>query len=454
MSTVRLDDVRSIPDMALDDSTPPIQVETWREFADQAHDTIPCLVDDLWPEAAFGFVASPPKKGKTWVGLSLALSVATGDPFLGRFTIPNPKPVLYVALEGHRSALTHRIASIARGHGHDPDQPIPNLHLAYKPRGINIADPAWAQHLIAAADTIQAELVIVDVLRAAARIKENDATEFSDLRVNLEPLLARNVSLALLHHFIKTSEISKDRTPGERMSGSGAMYGALDVAIYITGSEDNARALRLEFEARDISSPSTLGVRLEGNGTGPNGGLTYRDKAWWTTTEAPDEDDVDVPAEMIRDWLLENGPATRSQIAAAFEISEKTVARREIRLLQMNVTATRRLGKATVLQAHPEPTDETNQPLQIFQDEVRQDSQDTCPGCPVSDPNPSAHAGSNPTQDTVGHDPVSRVRETTDLQGKEPVIHTQDTLDSLRERSTRVRGALPESRNPLLDDTP
>ena len=70
---------------------------------------------------ALGFVSAPPKKGKTWLGLSLALSVATGMPFLDRFEIPEPRDVVYLALEGHRAALRARIGCLARGLDLNPD---------------------------------------------------------------------------------------------------------------------------------------------------------------------------------------------------------------------------------------------------------------------------------------------------------------------------------------------
>ena len=240
---VRLDEFNAIPSFGYElaedlapsngaaPNLPPIPLETWLEFASKAEEHIPCIVEGLWPEGALGFVGSAPKKGKTWLALSLALSVATGRHFLNIYPVSRPRKVLYLALEGHRASIKTRVGCLARGIAQDPDLEIPNLQFTYKPRGLNIADPVWSQHVIDAANSIQAELVIVDVLRAAALIKENAQEDFAALRSNLAELLEDGRSLAFLHHFTKTSETSKERTPGERMSGSGAMYGALDIGI-------------------------------------------------------------------------------------------------------------------------------------------------------------------------------------------------------------------------------
>jgi hypothetical protein len=80
------------------------------------------------------------------------------------------------------------------------------------------------------------------------------------------------------------------------MAGTGAMYGALDVGLLITGSSDGARRLKVEVEARDFAAPEALGVVILGNGSGEHGGFTYAD----TATLA-----LDASAAEDRDLVLE-----------------------------------------------------------------------------------------------------------------------------------------------------
>lgn len=318
--------------------TGPIIVESWAEFTDKASDHIPCLVEGLWPEGSLGFIASPPKKGKTWLGLSLGLSIALGKQYLAEYDVKDSQPILYLALEGHRSGLMHRMHALCRGLDTDPDKNVENFHIAYKPRGINIASPQWAEYILTEAERLQAVLVVVDVLRAAARMKENEASDFSDLRANLSPLLDDGHSIALLHHFVKLSDISKDRDPGERMSGSGAMYGGLDVGVYITGSELGARKLRIEYDGRDMATPDPAGIYLEGEGSGINGGFTHRDKAWWRPSSIPEEDNLKVPTELIADYVRsKGGDVPQTDICAEFEISKDTLGRRAKHLTQYGI---------------------------------------------------------------------------------------------------------------------
>lgn len=440
---VGLDDFNDIPDVAdldadfaarhmgelVEKEASPIEIESWREFAGKATERIPCIIEGLWPEGSLAFIASPPKKGKTWLGLALAISVSTGKPYLARFVVGRPRTVIYVALEGHRGALMARVGCLARGMGVNPDQEIDNFNLVYKPRGMNIADKTWAQHLIDVAEGIQAELVIVDVLRAAALMKENAAEDFAALRSNLAPLLDDGASLAFLHHFTKLSETSKERTPAERMSGSGAMYGALDVGIFITGSEKGARKLRLEFDGRDIAMPDPLGIELKGEGHGDNGGLLYSDTAWWEKAETPDEDDVDAPATEILAWLIDNGgEASEYELAAVFECSQKTIGRRRYRLEQLGVEWHSPPGKKGVYRIKADADLEATLIPQVQLDvghDPGQDRLDNVLPPFVSDHEPLEQAKNGVPRTTLDKPPVQPT-ESADLQHN----HTLDTLDS------------------------
>src|SRR3954447_20188368 len=60
-------------------------------------------VKNIWPEGAMGVIGGAPKNGKSSFGLELAVTLATGTPFLGlREHFPAvslPQPVLYVQVE-------------------------------------------------------------------------------------------------------------------------------------------------------------------------------------------------------------------------------------------------------------------------------------------------------------------------------------------------------------------
>jgi hypothetical protein len=251
----------------------------WSTFRDTAPPAHNWLIDGLLPAGALCFVAGPPKRGKTWIGIAVALAIALGRPYI-EFDIPEPRDVLYLALEGSQTGLRTRIGALARGFGTDPDtEQLERLHMLYRPRPFDLAEIATADWLLEEALEVDAALVVVDVLRAAARFQENVAEDFARIRDHLNPLLELERTVMLLHHFGKLTETQKERSPGERMAGTGAMYGALDVGFLITRSTDGARRLRVDIEARDFAAPDALGLAIDGEGTGKHGGFRYDDVA-------------------------------------------------------------------------------------------------------------------------------------------------------------------------------
>lgn len=70
------------------------------------------LVDDWLPDKSITFLVSPPESYKTWLLLDLAVSVAAGVPFLGKYQVNNPGPTLIIQQEDSHAGLTDRLALI------------------------------------------------------------------------------------------------------------------------------------------------------------------------------------------------------------------------------------------------------------------------------------------------------------------------------------------------------
>jgi RecA-family ATPase len=70
------------------------------------------LVEDWLPDKSITFLVSPPESYKTWILLDLAVSVATGEPFLGNYTVNETGPTLIIQQEDAHTGLTDRLALI------------------------------------------------------------------------------------------------------------------------------------------------------------------------------------------------------------------------------------------------------------------------------------------------------------------------------------------------------
>lgn len=276
----------SEPEVEVETEANLIPFESWSEFRDSTPEQTEWLVEGILAVGASGFLAAPPKHGKTWIAVALALSVASGKPFLGRFTIPGPRPVMYLALEGSRPALRARFGAVARGLGLDPDSEElnANLHIRYRAPGINLASEVWSKRMVATAQHLGAALIIVDVLRKAAphlRESGDGATDFAGLVSNLEPLNQAGCAIEFLHHFVKRNESTKGRSLGEMMSGSGALFSHADSLLGVTALEKNKNLiskLTVAMDGRDEALPEPFSISFEGEARGKFGGWEYRDE--------------------------------------------------------------------------------------------------------------------------------------------------------------------------------
>ena len=77
------------------------------------------LVEQLWGASSVGVIGGAPKCSKTWLGLDIALSVATGTACLGKYAVPEPGPVLIYLAEDALPVVRERVDGMARHRGLD-----------------------------------------------------------------------------------------------------------------------------------------------------------------------------------------------------------------------------------------------------------------------------------------------------------------------------------------------
>jgi len=212
------------------------------------------LIQGLWPADAYGVLAAQEKAGKTWAALDLAVSVATGRPWLDHFACPNPGPVLVFLGEGGERATVRRIEAIATAKGVDSDQLAEQLRLCFRvPR---LAAPGAGGELAAIQVELAdhpAALVVLDPLYLAAA--GASGSNLYDMGAVLQAIqgVCQQAGCALLvvTHWNKTG----DGRGADRISGAGPAAWArviCSVSVDYRGADD------------DGASKVLLGVELIG----------------------------------------------------------------------------------------------------------------------------------------------------------------------------------------------
>lgn len=165
----------------------------------------PWLVEGLLVDEALGAIVGPPKVGKTWVVLELALAIATGRDVLDRFALPAPGPVVVVLEESGSAALHRRLDQLVRGADLSVEQRDGLARLYVAPnRRVRLDDRDWQRRLADAAVKLEARALFLDPL---ARLKSpgRDENAQKEMAVVLEYLrdlrdAAGGCAVTFVHH--------------------------------------------------------------------------------------------------------------------------------------------------------------------------------------------------------------------------------------------------------------
>lgn len=175
-------------------------------------------------------IASP-KVGKSFLSLALALSVATGSRWLGRFDT-EPDRVLIVDNELHPSTSAYRIKIIAEALGVDPATALARVHFIHT-RG-SLTDIQGLRSTFHAVGPNRFGLVILDAFYRflPAGTSENDNAQMALVYNRIDKYAAMlGSAFALVHHTTKGSQA--ERAVTDVGAGAGAQSRAADTHVVL-----------------------------------------------------------------------------------------------------------------------------------------------------------------------------------------------------------------------------
>jgi len=222
------------------------------------------LVEQLWSESACGIIGGPPKTGKTWVGLEMAVSIATGTKVFGRFSVPQPGPVIYIAGEDQRRYLKPRLELLLAGKGLTLTGLGGALHLATE-RFVLDSDE-WKKTLRETCASLRPRALFLDPFIRMHHADENSSTELTPVLGFLRDLQAEyNCSILVVHHFRKPRTPGVRSNPENELRGSGDLYGWLDSAMYLQPfkEEGTVSITLIDGDHRNALAPESFHLSRE-----------------------------------------------------------------------------------------------------------------------------------------------------------------------------------------------
>lgn len=209
------------------------------------------LIKDILP-MGLGALTAPPKFGKSWMCLDIAVSVATGTDFLG---FPTTKSeVIYLALEDGKFRLKDRTIKVGGDSVRLDD--LDGLYVSREaPTMTHGSLLEWLQDEVR--DKPKVKLVIIDTLqKIRGESKKNEGVYGYDYRElgEIQKFAIQNgLCILLIHH---TKKGINDSDFLENLSGSNGVSGALDFSLVLSRKRRKDDTTLLDITGRDIPMQS------------------------------------------------------------------------------------------------------------------------------------------------------------------------------------------------------
>lgn len=215
------------------------------------------LIESLWLSNAAGIIGGQPKVCKSWLGLDMAISVASQTPCIGRFAVKNPGPSLVYLAEDSAYQVRGRVAGICKSRG----IAIENLNLTLITSPVlRLDDEGDRDRLLRTVESIRPRLLLLDPLVRLHSLDENNSRDIAMLLGFLRGLQRTyECAVVLTHHSNKRSH----SRPGQGLRGSSDLHAFGDSNLYLSRKGDT---LELSAEHRAAAQVGPLELRLAGEG--------------------------------------------------------------------------------------------------------------------------------------------------------------------------------------------
>jgi AAA domain len=212
------------------------------------------LVEGLWGASSGGVIGGAPTCAKTWLGLDLAHSVATGTACLGPYAVPAPGPARISLAEDALPVVRQRVAGMARHRGIDLAGIA--MHVITAP-GLRLDRDPDRTRLLEATRRLRPRLLLLDPLVRLHRIDENHAGEVAELLAYFRSLQRQlDLAVVLVHHTRKNA--AGGVAAGVGLRGSGDIHAFGDSNLYLRRSRD-----QLVLSSEHRAAPASPPVHLE-----------------------------------------------------------------------------------------------------------------------------------------------------------------------------------------------
>lgn len=231
------------------------------------------MIQHIWSKNSWGIVGGEPKSFKTMLAMEMAVSVAAGTPFLGRFQTHQQGPVLIVQNENSPWIMQDRLQKIMKARGlvgqviHKPNSIEirrwpKNLTIDFiNQQGVMLDEPDDKELIEAHIQKIKPILVIFDPFYLMFSGDINNARELQPtlkwlLRIQKE----YSCAIQLIHHKKKAN---KGVRGGQALLGSTILHGWSESGWSVSSEQTGADTFDIKVEREFRGAPNGLPLSLK-----------------------------------------------------------------------------------------------------------------------------------------------------------------------------------------------
>jgi DNA-binding transcriptional ArsR family regulator len=311
------------------------------------------LIQDWLPEATIGFVVASPGSYKTWLTFDVAVSVATGTPFLGKYPVQRTGPVLLIQQEDFHGDTAQRLAIILQSRldlraevtedGQFEVKAPPEIPIYIHPdRNLRFADQVVMDALELRIRELRPVLVVLDPLYSAA-MTDDYMTKSAEQMLRLKVMRDRyGCSFLVAHHTTKYADDMKR----SRLWGSQFLNALLETGWQVKRSgNDGSIIIRRHFK---VAKNPAGDVRVEFD-------INTDDPPYRYHTRVPTGAEVVESGTGLNSKILallseSEKPMSINEIADVLEVHRSTISRRMKALRQDSVVQKDANGRYSVFQ--------------------------------------------------------------------------------------------------------
>ncbi len=230
------------------------------------------LVEDVWMAKNVGWIAGEGKSYKSVLSLDLALSIASGTPFLGKFPVKDPGAVLMVQEEDPIWRVAHRIQAMAEQKNiYNMDVKGTDSGLVLRVKDTNV--PLYVavggrltfdnedkmNALERAIESKRPKMVLLDpMFMLSAGMDEFKASEMTTTLNTLKHWRNEyDCAIAIVHHYRKSTGVDT-----QKLYGSMALYAWSENSLLVQRESREANVVSIRRDIKDAPSDEKLAVEF------------------------------------------------------------------------------------------------------------------------------------------------------------------------------------------------